>query len=189
MAKWGLALACLVMVGCCHRGKFPARVAGGSLVQRDELVDGWGVNGDKVCPKVIEAAPGCYVLEVTYSAKYVKQHGDAVFIAYPVWPIIAAGAVGMVLDAESKTHRARYDSGPVTFAMRVEPGRTYYVTSTFTGDEFIPRIVVTDAAGARLGALLPTRDETVLAACRQSQTTSLPQNRTLHMATDTASIP
>lgn len=75
-------------------------------MQRDELVDGWGVNGEKVCPKVIEAAPGCYVLEVTYSTKYVKQRGDSVFIAHPVWPIIAAGTVGMLIDADSKTQRA-----------------------------------------------------------------------------------
>ena len=47
---------------------------------------------------------------------------------------------------------SRY-SMQVLFAIQTLASHRYELTSTFTGDVFVPRAVVTNAAGERLGAL------------------------------------
>jgi hypothetical protein len=145
--------------GCCVSGRFPSDLKGGSRVRRDEFVDAWRVNGAKVCSKEIWAASGCYVLEVEYNATYRKQNSDvnAMNLISPI-----AG----LIEAEANTTYATYDSGRVPFALRIRSPNSYYVTATFTGDQFIPRIIELDAAGERLGQIDPIRSARELADCR-----------------------
>ncbi len=157
---WLVALA-VVAVGCCSRGRFPSDVKGYANVGRDDYVERWKVNGDKVCPRVIAAAPGCYVLEVEYGASYVKHHGDEWFVA-PVGPAVVVGRV-------EHTTRAEYHSGTVPFALRVRERMAYYVTTTFTGQYFLPRIVELNEAGERIGQIEPARTSQELAACKAGQ--------------------
>lgn len=159
---WVAAGASLMASGCCRgTAKFPSNVSGGAVINRDDYVEQWRLNGESVCKKVIQAAPGCYILEVEYGAKYAntKNAGPPYFsaIIHPLAPII---------EHDARTHRAQYRSPLFHFALSVEHLHWYEVTATFTGDEFQPRIVITDQTGQRLGELLPARSVEELEKCR-----------------------
>ena len=110
------------------------------------------------CPKVIEATDGCYVLEAKYSADYMRLHGGT----GRLWSLsLIVGAV----DTASRVHEAHYESEFVPFALLTRRDYTYYVTSTFTGDEFIPRIVELNAAGERIREIKPAKSTKELDAC------------------------
>jgi hypothetical protein len=134
-------------------------------VERDDSVASWRVNGEKVCPAIIRAAPGCYVLEVEYGISYTKYHPDKSGIG------LASPVAGVIEQAAQTTHR-EYGSGPVPFALNVRKHASYYVTSTFTGDDFLPRIVETDGTGARLQHIDPASSQQALDACRTGATQS-----------------
>jgi hypothetical protein len=158
--------ATTLLPGCCSRGRFPSDVDHGSIVTHDELVDKWRVNNEAICQGKyqIEAAPGCYVLEVGYSAEYVNIKNVryvSIGVALGSLPITAAE---LAVHAANDTYRAEYHSQLIPFALKVEPQRSYYVTATFNGDTFEPRIVVSDLSGNRLGALYPANPEQ-LKAC------------------------
>jgi hypothetical protein len=169
---FGLSIA-VGLSGCCSNGRFPAGPMGAFVrVTRDEHVEGWSLNGEKVCPKVITAAPGCYVLEVEYGASY-KKHGEedggdkVVGFVNPL---------ARVVTSEAKATRAEYHSGAVPFALILRQNASYYVTATFTGDEFLPRIIESNAAGERLGQIDPTSDAAVLQACRAGRSLATKTN-------------
>lgn len=149
-----------LLAGCCSNGRFPGQ-AGTALipVKRDENVKTWRVNGEKVCPKVIRAAPGCYVLEVEYGVSYTKYHPDKSGIGF------ISPAAGLIEQAAQTTHRS-YRSGAVPFALRLRENANYYVTATFTGDEFLPRVIESDGTGARLQQIEPASSQVELDACR-----------------------
>jgi hypothetical protein len=155
-----VAAAALALGACCSKGKFPSDIQGGTpvaRVDRDEHVEAWRVNGEKVCPKVIEAIDGCYVLEAKYSADYLRLHGSS-----RLWSLsLLAGAV----DTASRVHEAHYESDFVPFALLTRREYTYYVTSTFTGDEFIPRVVELNPAGERIREIRPAKSTKELDAC------------------------
>src|SRR5688500_15673334 len=125
--------ACLLwfVAGCCSQGRFRSAERGPIVnVSRDEQVGAWRVNGRKVCPKVIWAAPGCYVLEVDFSASYKRYReessGDrAIGIVSPL---------GRILASEGNAVRSHYSSSNIPFALTLRENATYYLTSTFTGD-------------------------------------------------------
>ncbi len=158
LAIW-VGLGWFVM-GCCSNGRYPSDLKGGIHVRQDEFVDSWRVNGGKVCPKEIFAAPGCYVLEVEYSASYSKAKKGGLSPLGIMSPL-----VGVVEQEENRT-RATYDSGRVPFALRLRQGNSYYVTATFTGDQFLPRIIESNAVGERLGQIDPVLDDKELDDCR-----------------------
>jgi hypothetical protein len=55
----------------------------------------------------------------------------------------------------------------VLFALQVRREHSYYVTATFDGDEFIPRIVESNAAAERTREVLPARSMEELEQCKQ----------------------
>ncbi len=148
-----------VAVGCCSTGRFPTKNHGATVPgKRDETVAGWWVNGDKVCPKLIWAAPGCYVLEVEYAASFTKYHPNKSGIG------VISPIAGVVEQAAQTTHH-EYGSGRIPFSLRLVENANYFVTATFTGDEFLPRIVGYDAAGNPLPPLEPARSKQELESC------------------------
>lgn len=156
-----LALGVLLLGGCCAKGKFPSDMKAGTpiaRVDRDEQVDAWRVNGQDVCPKVLETVDGCYVVEAKYSADYMRLHGAH----SSLWSLsLVAGAV----DTASRIHEAHYESDFVPFALVTNKQYAYYVTSTFTGDEFIPRIVELNGAGEKVREIKPAKSVQELDAC------------------------
>jgi hypothetical protein len=171
----------LTLTGCCSNGRYPSDLKLGINVTRDEQVEAWKVNGEKVCPWVILATPGCYVLEVKYSASYTRLRGGKEGVALMVLnPVIGVAAAAGGVAANSTHHE--YESSYVPFALRLRYGVTYYVTSTFTGDDFLPRIVESNAAGVRIGQLDPARSVQELEDCRTGKPPAAPQ------ATPSASV-
>ena len=154
-----LALAWLAL-GCCSLGRYPADIKSGVHVRRDELVEGWRVNGQKVCAKEIVAVPACYVLEVQYGASYAKYNGKDTLGERMMVP----GTLALIAR-EDQTTRNEYHSSLVPFALRLNARASYFVTATFTGDEFLPRVIVLDAAGNRLGQIDPASGPAELRAC------------------------
>jgi len=97
-------------------------------------------------------------LEAKYSADYLRLHGGM----SKLWSIsLIAGAA----DTASRVHAAHYESDFVPFALAARKEYTYYVTSTFTGDEFIPRIVELNLAGERVREIKPAKSTQELDAC------------------------
>jgi hypothetical protein len=158
-------------VGCCTNGRYPSDLKGGIHVRQDEFVDSWRVNGEKVCAREIRATPGCYLLEVEYGASYSRQHGDMNALVF-VSPVAA------VIGFEASRTRASYESGRVPFALRVRYPNSYYVTATFTGDQFLPRIIESNAAGERLGQIDPARSDQELADCKAGKPATPPALKT-----------
>ena len=73
-----------------------------------------------------------------------------------------AGAV----DTAVSTHSTRYETGYVLFALPLRRERNYYVTATFDGDRFMPRIVETNAAEERTSEILPAGSMQELERCK-----------------------
>jgi hypothetical protein len=132
-------------------------VVGGSIVNRDGYVHEWRVSGDKVCRKFIEAGPGCLVLDVEYDQKYVRTEPGP-YLSGLVSPVFA------LAEEEERTHRTEYQAW-ARFAIPVEMGRGYFVTATFTGDVFLPRIVVMDVNGNKIGEIQPARSQQEVSGC------------------------
>jgi hypothetical protein len=162
------AIGALALSACCSNGKFPSDIKSDtstSRVDRDEHVERWRVNGEEVCGKVIETAAGCYVLEVKYSAHYLRVHGTSPLWAIGVGLMSPALVVGAAVDTEKRTHRAHYASVFVPFALATNKQFAYYVTSTFTGDGFIPRIAELNGAGEKVREIKPAKTVQELDAC------------------------
>jgi hypothetical protein len=163
-----LAIGALVLGACCSKGKFPSDMKAGTpiaRVDRDEHVEEWRVNGEDVCPKVLATVDGCYVLEAKYSASYLRLHG-AHSAFWTISPILA------VADTADRLHEAHYESEFVPFALVTHKQYAYYVTSTFTGDEFIPRIVELNGAGERVREIKPAKSTQELDACHAGWSTA-----------------
>jgi hypothetical protein len=129
-------------------------------VSSDERVDDWRVSGEEKCPRVIQALDGCYVLEVKYVADYTRVQGGA----SRLWGLsLLAGAV----DTAVRTRTTNYETGYVLFALQVRRQHSYYVTATFDGDEFAPRIVETNAAAERTQEVLPAASLQELEQCKR----------------------
>ena len=164
MPKLRVALSTPLLVwfalGCCSLGRYPSDIKAGVHVRRDELVEGWRVNGRNVCAKEIVAVPACYVLEVAYGASYDKYNGK-----HSLGETLVVPPTLLEIAREEQTTHNEYHSDLVPFALRLESRASYYVTATFTGDEFLPRIIVLDAAGKRLRQIDPARSPAELRAC------------------------
>jgi hypothetical protein len=146
--------------GCCTNGRYPSDLKGGVGVGKDKIVKAWRVNGEKVCSSVIWGAPACYVLEVEYDISFVNVGDYSRGIALAGGPAVAG------ISALANTKKTDYSTGRVPFALRLRNGAQYYVTATFTGDEFLPRIVEQNAAGERISEITPARSQQELEDCR-----------------------
>lgn len=166
----GSPLLAWLALGCCSLGRYPSDIKDGIHVRHDELVEGWRVNGEKVCAKELVAMPACYVLEVEYGASYAKYNGKQTMGEKMMVPVLLSE-----IAKSEETTRNEYHSGLVPFALRVSPRASYFVTATFTADEFLPRIIVLDAAGNRLGQIDPAQSDAELRACAGGKPHPKPQ--------------
>jgi len=90
---------------------------------------------------------GCHTLTVKYEQSYF------------IWGEKRAKREGLgtgLAATLARTEQHDYETMmPIRFFIAAMPGRKYWVTSTFTGDEFLPRIVESDPSGATLRTFLP----------------------------------
>lgn len=153
---WWLLLG-LGLQACHARPRFPERDL--IRIRSDERVDDWRVSGETHCPRDVRALAGCYVLEVKYREDYTRVRGG-VSQLWAFSPI--AGAV----DTAVSTHSTHYETGYVLFAAPLRRERSYYVTATFDGDEFMPRIIETNAAEERTREIFPATSLQELERCK-----------------------
>jgi hypothetical protein len=149
-------------LSCAQRTQLNYDSPGGSVISRERRVQSWTVNGERVETKFLEPEPGCYALGVKYKETFdgMRQPG--------VVALVGSGQLEMMeLAAQlmAAGFHKEYESGSVAFALQVRSNHTYWVTSTFTGDEFIGRIVETNELGERVGAIEPARTAQELSDC------------------------
>jgi hypothetical protein len=102
-------------------------------------------------------AHGCHVLDVRYEETYVQSQGVAFIMLWN--PLVATATVAASAAATAANTRVTsYETDtPIRFNVPAKPGMKYWVTSTFTGDVFMPRIAVLNAANERVGVILPNQ--------------------------------
>jgi hypothetical protein len=143
-----------------------------TLQKVDELVlpGDDGASGHEVY-----VAPGCHALVAKYDESFFKWGDDAAekngthkMISATNTTLGLANAVGVLpadvgvgvfgytaIDA-AHSHSADYETQkPVHFFFAAKPGYQYWLTATFTGDEFLPRLVEIAPNGERVAKLAP----------------------------------
>lgn len=163
MSRWswqlvGLILAGLELSSCRSRPKAPVVPPVEVYITRDERVDDWRLDGVENCPGVLRVPVGCYVLEAKFEESYTRVHG-----ASSLWGISWAAAA---LDTATRIHSSKYETDYVPFAVTLRPGHRYYVTATFDGDVFSPRIVELNANAERTLEVLPAASVDEVKACK-----------------------
>ncbi len=78
----------------------------------------------------------------------------------PVTAVLTLGASVASVAANSKVSSYETET-PIRFYVPARAGMRFWVTSTFTGDVFMPRIAVLNAAHERVGVILPEQPCTV----------------------------
>ena len=147
----------LLTQACSSHPTFPPSEL--SRIDCDERVEDWRVSGEKHCPRLVQAVDGCYVLEVKYSEEFVRLHGGPSRL-WGISPLAAA------IDTMSRTESTHYGTDYVLFALQLHRQHSYYVTATFDGDQFMPRIVETNPASERTREILPARSLQELDECK-----------------------
>lgn len=149
-AIWGFGA-----VGCTKTYRAPALPANQlALVTldssaRDLKVDGLPVpsGADGRSASEFFVGVGCRALTVRYEQSYF------------IWGDKKAARAGLgtgLAATLANTEQHDYETiKPIRFLIPARPGRKYWVTATFTGDEFLPRIVESDASGDTLRKFLP----------------------------------
>jgi hypothetical protein len=109
-------------------------------------------------------SPACHTLDVRYETRYMRTKefggilvwGRASLAATAVLGV--ASAVALMAQFAEHTHVATYETNmPILFKVPAKPGMKNWVTSTFTGDVFIPRVAVVNAANERVAVILPNQ--------------------------------
>jgi len=149
------AILGLCVTGCVKTYRAPALPANQlarvkfDSITRDMEVDGLSLpsGGDGKPPSEIWVGVGCRVLTVKYE------------VSYFIWGEKKAdrAGVGTGLAATlANTEQHDYESMKrIRFFIPARAGSKYWVTATFTGDEFLPRIVESDASGETVRKFLP----------------------------------
>jgi hypothetical protein len=98
-------------------------------------------------PDRVFVAAGCRRVSATYQAAYFQLGRGGSF---------HEGSVADHLEKLGAAERHTYETDvPITFHFLARGGMTYWVTASFNGDEFFPRLVEFDAAGERTKAFQP----------------------------------
>jgi hypothetical protein len=99
----------------------------------------------------------CHSLDVRYEETYVRSQGAAGILLWS--PLTAAVSIAASAAATAaNTQVSSYESDmPIRFHLRGTPGARYWLTSTFTGDVFMPRVAVLNSANERIGVILPNQ--------------------------------
>lgn len=111
-------------------------------------VDGLPVAAGKAGPAAREfpVGPGCRKFAVKYEESYF------------IWGEKKAKKEGLGAGlgaALAKTEVHDYETmRPILFFIPTKPGRKYWITATFTGDEFLPRVVESDSTDTTTATFL-----------------------------------
>jgi hypothetical protein len=102
-------------------------------------------------------SPSCHELLVHYKEEYVRAGGAALLLTWSP----AALAAGFALTAASiaantKTTTYRTEE-PIRSYIPARSGGKYWITSTFTGEVFMPRVAVLNEAEERVDVILPNQ--------------------------------
>jgi hypothetical protein len=157
-----IALFALAL-GCARTARYvapPLPVEQLALITSDERASILSVDGLE--PSVIDGAnsqkyfyvaTGCRVLLVKYDASYTKKGtSDGV----PAPAILAAAISGAQELATREVHD--YSTfKPIRFVLPTKPGAKYWVTASFNGAEFLPRIAELDVEGSAIAHVEPDR--------------------------------
>jgi hypothetical protein len=153
----GWVLIGVLIVGGCHRARYqPPAVPGNQLAivtvdQRATLVAVEKLPVTEYAaqkpPDRVFVAAGCRHVSATYQATYFQLGKGGSF---------HEDSVADHLEKIGGTERHSYETDePIHFYFPAKAGMTYWVTASFNGDEFMPRLVEFDAAGERKGAFYP----------------------------------
>jgi hypothetical protein len=131
------------------------------------------VNADKKRIPLREfwIAPACHELHVVYEEEYVRWGGGGLVLGWsPLVLMTSYAASAASVAANTKVTTYRTDE-PIRFYVPARSGMKYWITSTFTGDVFMPRVAVLNQAEERVDVILPNQPCTANA----SRTTSARQ--------------
>ncbi len=149
------AILGLCVTGCMKTYRAPALPANQlarvkfDSIARDVEIDGLSL------PSASEGGPtseifvgtGCHTLTVKYEQSYF------------IWGEKKASRAGVgtgLAATLANTEQHDYETMKrIRFLVPVRAGSKYWVTATFTGDEFLPRIVESDSSGETVRKFLP----------------------------------
>ncbi len=155
LRAWALLLTCQ-----CSPGPYsapdlaPNQAAAVTVDDRASVtVEGHPVVDDFHAPiRYFSVSTECHELTATYDEEYVIVREQHWFI--PLMPVTSALAGAAVTAGTSETHHYKTQT-PIAFHVLAKPGMKYWVTATFNGDEFLPRIVVLSPQNERVGVIAP----------------------------------
>ena len=171
----GAAISGLCIMGCMQTYRPPALPANQlakvkfDSIARDAEIDGLSLPSVTVSKEggrsnEIYVGAGCHILTVKYEQSYFiwgEKKSDRAGLGTSLAPTLA------------NTEQHDYETMKrIRFLIPVRAGRKYWVTATFTGDEFLPRIVESDSSGETMRKFLP--DEPCEGAAVASAPAALP---------------
>jgi hypothetical protein len=123
-----------------------------------QAVDGGEVLNAAGAPsKEFWVSAACHELHVRYEEEYVNVGGGAGILLWsPVTAVASIGVSAASIASNTKVSSYKTDE-PVRFHVPAKAGMKYWVTSTFTGDVFVPRVSVLNAANERVAVILPNQ--------------------------------
>jgi hypothetical protein len=155
----------LVALGCVkpkyHQPNLPThQMASVKVEERATVhaVDGGEVLNSAGAPsKEFWVSAACHELQVKYEAEYVNIGGGVGILTWsPATVLLTLGASAASVAANTKVSKYETDE-PIRFHLPAKAGMKYWVTSTFTGDVFVPRVSVLNVAEERVAVILPNQ--------------------------------
>jgi hypothetical protein len=125
---------------------------------RTEAVDGLPVAySGRPTPQNFWIAAGCHELAITYEESYVTVGGGVFIIVSTGMPLLTAASIaGSAAWVGTGTTVREYETEkPIRFHIPAKAGAKYWITSSFDGDNFMPRIAVLNEADERVAVILP----------------------------------
>ena len=112
-----------------------------------QLIDGrWLARRDEPAVREFRISTGCHELTARYGQSYTYLVGDD-------GPVSTFELVEAATRVRTNTYRTEE---PIRFNLLAKPRRKYWVTATFTGDVFLPRISeIDEASGEAVSAIFP----------------------------------
>ena len=149
------AMLGLCVPGCMNTYRAPAVPANQlARVKLDSIARDAEVDGLSLRPPIGEGASsemfvgvGCRVLTVKYEQSYF------------IWGAKKSKRAGLgagLAPTLANTEQHDYETmRRIRFFIPMRAGRKYWITATFTGDEFLPRVVESDSSGDTVHQFLP----------------------------------
>jgi len=150
------AISGLCIMGCMQTYRAPALPANQlarvkfDSIAHDVEIDGMSlpaVREEKGKSNEIYVGVGCHILTVKYEQSYF------------IWGAKKSERAGLgtgLAATLANTEQHDYETMKrIRFFIPVRAGSKYWVTATFTGDEFLPRIVESDSSGETTHKFLP----------------------------------